>query len=379
MYGGHITDFWDRRTNNTYLEVLIKPELLSNCNLSPGFKSPDPTKFDYDAYKGYIDTKLPIESPVLFYMHSNAEIGYLTNMCDTIFSTILDVQGGSGGAGKGDSGSMGILMDLKNRSPADYNMFEIESRIKEKHPYVIVALQEAERMNILLDEIKQSLENLRLGLIGALNITETMEALSNCLILNKVPATWEKVAYFSKKGLQTWFQDMIDRNTQLQAWTTSLETPLSVCISYLFNPMSYMTAIMQVTSRKHMLPLNDMKTCTNVTQFKTHDEVKAYPENGMYIHGLFLEGASWELGNPGQSGYLIEQKLKELHPRVPVINVVAVKTADMVTVAQYTCPVYTTSMRGPTFVFQSNLQMESEDFDAKKWVLAGVCLLMTDD
>jgi dynein heavy chain len=28
MYGGHITDNWDRRTNNTYLKVLIKPELL---------------------------------------------------------------------------------------------------------------------------------------------------------------------------------------------------------------------------------------------------------------------------------------------------------------------------------------------------------------
>lgn len=28
MYGGHITDGWDRRTNSTYLEVLIKPELL---------------------------------------------------------------------------------------------------------------------------------------------------------------------------------------------------------------------------------------------------------------------------------------------------------------------------------------------------------------
>jgi len=28
MYGGHITDFWDRRTNNTYLVTLIKPELL---------------------------------------------------------------------------------------------------------------------------------------------------------------------------------------------------------------------------------------------------------------------------------------------------------------------------------------------------------------
>ncbi len=28
MYGGHITDFWDRRTNNTYLTTLVKPELL---------------------------------------------------------------------------------------------------------------------------------------------------------------------------------------------------------------------------------------------------------------------------------------------------------------------------------------------------------------
>lgn len=28
MYGGHITDDLDRRTNNTYLEKLIKPEIL---------------------------------------------------------------------------------------------------------------------------------------------------------------------------------------------------------------------------------------------------------------------------------------------------------------------------------------------------------------
>jgi len=49
------------------------------------------------------------------------------------------------------------------------------------------------------------LESLRLGLTGALNITDTMEALSQSLIFNKVPAPWEKVAYFSKKGLLSWF------------------------------------------------------------------------------------------------------------------------------------------------------------------------------
>lgn len=28
MYGGHITDDWDRRTNNTYLKVLVRPEIM---------------------------------------------------------------------------------------------------------------------------------------------------------------------------------------------------------------------------------------------------------------------------------------------------------------------------------------------------------------
>lgn len=55
MYGGHITDGWDRRTNNTYLKVLIRPEIMNGMQLTcaPGFKSPDPAKFDREAYSKY--------------------------------------------------------------------------------------------------------------------------------------------------------------------------------------------------------------------------------------------------------------------------------------------------------------------------------------
>jgi hypothetical protein len=35
QYGGHITDPWDRRTNNTYLQVLFNPELLKGGDLAP--------------------------------------------------------------------------------------------------------------------------------------------------------------------------------------------------------------------------------------------------------------------------------------------------------------------------------------------------------
>jgi len=44
-----------------------------------------------------------------------------------------------------------------------------------------------------------------LGLTGALNITDAMENLQLALSVNKVPANWEKVAYFSRKPLGLWF------------------------------------------------------------------------------------------------------------------------------------------------------------------------------
>ena len=64
---------------------------------APGFKSPDPAKFDREAYRKYIEDKLPLETPQMFGLHPNAEIGYLTTLGETLFAQILQVQGGGGG------------------------------------------------------------------------------------------------------------------------------------------------------------------------------------------------------------------------------------------------------------------------------------------
>lgn len=313
MYGGHITDNWDRRTNATYLNVLMRPDLmLPNFNLLYHlFKNPDPAKLDYIGYQKYIEEKLPAEVPQMFGMHPNAEIGYLTATCETLFDTILSIQGGSGGAGGSkDDIVMITLMNFKANTPAEHSMFDITAKIKDKTPFVVVCLQEVERMNLLLGEIKKTLEDLRLGLTGALNMTDAMESLQKSLQYNKVPSSWETVAYPSKKVLSMWFNELIERNNQLIEWSKDLITPKSLCIAYLFNPMSFLTAIMQNTARSKSLPLDNMTLLTNVTLFKTPEEVPAAAENGSYIHGLWLEGAAWELGAPGQEGYLIEQRPK---------------------------------------------------------------------
>ncbi len=53
---------------------------------------------------------------------------------------------------------------------------------------------------------------------------------------------------------------------------------------------------------------------TNVTAMKGPEEVMSLAENGFFIHGLYVEGASWESGAGGTEGYLTDAKLKELHP-----------------------------------------------------------------
>ena len=48
--------------------------------------------------------------------------------------------------------------------PDDFSIAELRARLDERNPYAIVALQEAERMNHLLREIRQSLKELDGGL-----------------------------------------------------------------------------------------------------------------------------------------------------------------------------------------------------------------------
>ena len=111
-----------------------------------------------------------------------------------MFDTILSLEGGSAGAGGSkDAQTVAIITDFKTRAPAEFSLLDITARIKDpkdKTPYVVVCLQECERMNTLLSEIKRSLEDLRLGLTGALNITDLMEGLQRSLQYNKVPTTW---------------------------------------------------------------------------------------------------------------------------------------------------------------------------------------------
>jgi dynein heavy chain len=166
---------------------------------------------------------------------------------------------------------------------------------------------------------------------------------------------------------------------QLVEWTDNIETPPVLWISGLFNPMSYLTAIMQVTARAENLPLDSICLRTEVKNSFAVEDFPNFAAQGAYITGFFLEGAGWEMGRGEEQGYLVDMQLKELHPVLPIVHVTAIPREQKQTVAIYECPVYMTTSRGPTYVFPANLQMESEEQAVSRWILAGVAVVMAPE
>ncbi|XP_062234716.1 dynein axonemal heavy chain 9-like [Platichthys flesus] len=372
MYGGHITDDWDRRLCRTYLGEYIKPEMMEGelC-LAPGF--PLPGNMDYNNYHQYIDDTLPAESPYLYGLHPNAEIGFLTQSSEKLFRTVLEMQPRDGGAGEGggmtrEEKVRTVLEEIMERLPEDFNMTELLEKAEERTPYQVVALQECERMNFLTQEIRCSLHELNLGLKGELTMTSEMENLQNAIFLDTVPDNWTKRAYPSMSSLALWFTDLLIRIKELEHWSNDFALPAVVWLAGFFNPQSFLTAIMQATARRNEWPLDRMCLQCDVTK-KHRDDFTSAPREGAYVHGLYMEGARWDT----QTGMIVEARLKELTPAMPVMFIRAILVDKQESRNIYQCPVYKTRQRGPTYVWTFNLKTKEPP---SKWTLAGVALLL---
>ena len=396
FYGGHITDAMDRRCCMTYLEVLIRQEILPigrlddpatwqppTLDLAPNFKAPSPTNYPF--MKEYIETALPPESPIVYGLHPNAELALLTAEGETLFRTVVDVSGGAGGGGTGSAGSGDVqggirsqLTSFMESLPPPLNLIEIEASVKETTPFVVVALQEATRMNALLAEMKRSMEELQLGLDGALNMNDKMEALAKGIESNTVPLLW--MSQMSTRiqevfSLSAWYQDVIKRYQQLEKWTSNgVQVPVSVWLPGLFNPKAFLTAVMQTFARSNQLPLDRMTFMTDVTG-KTEEQLTEPPALGVYVHGLVLEGARWDR----EEACLKESLPNELHPSLPVIRVRPVTREEFSLDGYYACPVYTNMQRANVYSpIVSTFTLKTND-PPHKWTLASVAILLQDE
>uniref|UniRef100_A0A8C8MKR5 Dynein axonemal heavy chain 12 n=1 Tax=Oncorhynchus tshawytscha TaxID=74940 RepID=A0A8C8MKR5_ONCTS len=340
-YGGRVTDDWDRRLLMTILADFYNKDIIENprYTFSPSGKYYAPPKSNYEDYIEFIRNLPFLQHPEVFGMHENVDISKDLQQTKQLFDSLLLTQGGGakGGASSGgDNTLFDIANDILTKLPAN---FDIEAALL-KYPVLYeesmntVLVQEMERYNTLAVTIRVSLQNLLKAIKGLVVMDAELEALSGSLMVGKLPEKWAKRSYPSLKPLGSYITDFLAKLKFLQDWYES-NKPHVFWLSGFFFTQAFLTGAMQNYARKYSIPIDLL--CFHF-QVLPIDTSNSSPEDGVYIHGLFLDGARWDKN----SGVLAEQHPKVLFDTVPIIWIKPSKFT------LYVCPLYKTSERKGT-------------------------------
>lgn len=93
-------------------------------------------------------------------------------------------------------------------------------------------------------------------------------------------------------------------------------------MSGFFNPQGFLTAMRQEVARAHKGWALDSVTLHNDVTKMTTDDAKKPPKEGVFIYGLYLDGAGWDRKN----SHLNEAINKVLYTVMPIVHVYAINS-----------------------------------------------------
>jgi len=396
-YGGRVTDDVDRRTLSTILDDFMTAEVLSNDYVMAGHYTSIPTG-TREHYLKHIASMDANPEPEVFGLHANASITSAQEDTNVLFQTILALlPRSSAGAGKSREQTLSeSAASILERLPQPW---EVES-VQKKYPtdyaesFNTVVVQEVIRYNRLLVTVRATLEDLIKALKGELVMSDELEALAASLFTNQVPDAWAAVAYPSLMPLAAWVADLLARVQFIEHWIQH-GIPVVFWISGFFFPQAFLTGTLQNYARKYKKPIDSIAFSVHVLGDRKADSITERPRDGIYVHGLFLEGARWDAA--AQS--LAESRPKELFTPFPVMWMLpeeekqaepaaaaaaATEQQTLATTAAvpsvYKCPVYkiltrrgtlSTTGHSTNFVIFVNLPTKAPP---SKWIKASVAL-----
>eukprot|EP00731_Ephydatia_muelleri_P018279 Em0011g319a len=359
QYGGRVTDDYDKRLLITFTKVWFGEHMfVDSFAFYKGYKIPQCKSIEQ--FREAIDLLPLLDTPEVFGLHPNADIMYQTNVAKEVLDTISSIQpkDSSGRAGETRESVVNrIAMDMLEKLPADYIPHEIKGRLQKMGALSsmnIFLRQELDRMQKVISVVRSTLQDLQLAIEGTIIMSEV---------------SWES------STLGFWFTELLERNTQFNRWIFTAR-PTVFWMTGFFNPQGFLTAMRQEVTRAHKGWALDSVILQNSVTKMSRDEVTQPPLEGVYVHGLYLDGAGWDR----KGCRLTEPSPKVLSVPLPVVHLYAVNSADWVRdLKLYACPVYKKPRRTDlTYVTTLGLHVPANPPHASNpeyWILRGVALL----
>ncbi|KAF5296158.1 hypothetical protein FQA39_LY12612 [Lamprigera yunnana] len=353
QYGGRVTDDFDKRLLTTFTQVWFCDVLLRpGFEFYKGYKVPQTRNLQ--GYLDYINGLHASDIPEVFGLHGNADITYQINTIKGILDTIVNVQPKEGGGGGGETRESivySLANDMLEKLPKIYNSFEVKEALQRMGPLLPINIflrQEIDRIQKVIKTVQSTLCDLKLAIDGTIVMSNDLKMALDSMYDARIPDRWLKVSWESAT-LGFWYTELLERDNQFRVWCN--------------------TAMRQDVTRAHKGWALDSVVLQNLITRYNKEDIKEGPGEGVYIYGLFLEGASLDR----RTGKLIESKPKVLYEQMPVIYIYAINTTAGKDPKLYECPIYRKPQRTDQ-KYVGSIDFET-DYNARHWTLRGVALL----
>jgi dynein heavy chain len=390
MYGGRVTDDFDRRTLTTYLDEYMGDFLFDKNHKF--YFAVTQTGFKYELYpfsdKNDLEKEKIIllpnaDSPIVFGLNANAEITYYTNDAKALWVNFLKMESvgaSSMTAQERDKLLKDLATDLLEKTifeedPRKLRETRQADRKEPLSPTEVVLYQEMDRFKVLSDKIQSSLKNLQRALDGKIGMNAELDDLAFSLQNSFLPATWAKLAPPTQKKLGSWINHYQMRRQQYVSWYQMGEPPV-IWLSGLHIPESYLTALVQAACRRNKWALDKSTLYSEVTKFTHTDQIMDKPLDGCFVNGLYLEGVAWDI----ERNTVRSQNPKELIYNMPIVRIVPIEFNKLKLKDSIKIPVYFTQNRrnakGQGHVFDADLNTNEHP---SHWILQGAAIVLNTD
>ncbi|KAL0970220.1 hypothetical protein UPYG_G00238880 [Umbra pygmaea] len=323
------------------------------------------------------------EHPEVFGQHSNADIASQIAETRTLLDTLLSLQpqgahGATAGAGPSrEDKVLELSAEVLHKIPVLIDYEGTRALLAEDpSPLNVVLLQEIQRYNTLLHTIRSSLIELEKGIKGVVVMSSSLEEIFSCIHDARVPPLWEKV-YPSLKPLASWTRDLCQRVEQFARWAETAHPPILFWLSGFTFPTGFLTAVLQASARQHNMSV-DMLSWEFIVSTVEDNHLLCPPKDGVYIRGLYLEGAGWDK----KSSCLVEAEPMQLVCPIPSIHFKPVETRKKIAKSMYLCPCYYYPVRSGgagRASFVVGVELKTGAMPYNHWIKRGTALLMSLD